>query len=283
MKSKPVAPGPSLFGDLTQRWRRGKDYYRHKGEGFDPSRYGVELIPDDTTARSFVVEHHYSGTLPACRLRVGLYRLRELVGVAVFSVPMQARTIPAYAPELTPAEGVELGRFVLLDDVEYNAESFFLARAFRVLRAELPWVRLVVSYSDPVERTNADGALVKPGHWGAIYAGKGARFVGLAKSETLVLDRAGRVLSRRSLSKLKNDERGAAGAYDRLIAAGAPPRRLGEEGAAYVQRALLEGPFRRLRHPGNLTWLFDPSGTGNHLPASAKPALPYPKRDREAA
>jgi hypothetical protein len=36
-----------------------------------------------------------------------------------------------------------------------------------------------------------------------------------------------------------------------LVDLGAPARFLFEDGASYVSRALREGSFRRVRHPGN--------------------------------
>lgn len=268
--------------DFTQRWRNGRDRYRQRGADFRPGDFGVEPIASDRVAKAFVVEHHYARSYPAARVRVGLYRRApfvapELVGVAVFSVPMQSRAIAAYAPGLGADEGVELGRLVLLDEVPFNAETWFLARAFAAMRALLPRVRLVLSYSDPIARAAEDGRVVTPGHVGCVYQSKGARYVGRSRAETLHLDAAGRVVSRRSLSKIRLDERGAAGCYARLLAAGAPPRRLGEEGDAYVARALAEGPFRRMRHPGNHTYLFNADGTGLEVP-SPRPALAYPKK-----
>ena len=59
----------------------------------------------------------------------------------------------------------------------------------------------------------------------------------------------GRVANGRALSKIRNDERGAAGAYAQLRSMGAPERRPFESGADYVARALQT--FRRIRHPGN--------------------------------
>ena len=272
----------------TQRWRERRDTFRALAADFDPGQFGVEVIPGDAVARAFVERHHYSGSLPAARLRVGLYRRRawltpELVGVAVFSVPMQARAVPAYAPSLAASAGVELGRFVLLDEVPFNTESWFLARAFRALRAELADVRLVLSYSDPVPRVALDGRVVMPGHVGAIYQAKGARYVGRARGRLQVLDQHGRVLSDRALAKVRNEERGAAYAYRQLLAAGAPPRRPLEEPAAYVARALAEGPFRRVRHPGNHVYLFDPGGLAAELPDCAAPGKTYPKKGRETA
>ena len=81
------------------------------------------------------------------------------------------------------------------------------------------------------------------------------------------------MVSARALSKLRNDDRGAAYAYRDLLAAGAPPRQLGEDNRAYVARALAEGPFRRFKHPGNLTytWALDPTAP------PMLPSKPFPK------
>lgn len=283
MNTPPPSPTSEPAG-VTQRWLQGRDYYRARAADFDPAQFGVELLPGDAVAREFVQRHHYSGSYPAARCRVGLYRRRawftpELVGVAVFSVPMQARAIHAYAPGV---DGVELGRFVLLDEVPYNAETWFLRRAFGALRAALPAVRVVLSYSDPIPRSSDDGRVVIAGHVGSIYQGKGARYVGRATGRWLVLDRAGRVVSDRTLAKIRNDERGAAYAYRQLLAAGAPSRRPLEEGAAYVRRAVAEGPFRRLRHPGNHAYLFGVDGLDPGA-LSPRAALPYPKSERGVA
>ena len=240
-----------------QRWRAGRESYRPAGEPIEPWRYRVELI-DERQAKDFVATHHYAPTMPPARLRVGLFQVNrflrpELVGVAVFSVPMQAAAVPRYLG-VAQAEGVELGRLVLNDCVPSNGESFFVARANRLLEQSLPDVRGVLSYSDPVERIGADGRIVKRGHFGTVYRALSASYFGRSSPRTLVLDPRGRVLSQRSLSKLRCGESGAAGAYRQLLEAGAPPRRLGEDEDDYVRRALAEGPFRRMRHPGNLVF-----------------------------
>src|SRR3546814_12350961 len=69
-----------------------------------------------------------------------------------------------------PQAGVELGRFVCLEEVAFNGESFFLARALRVLVAEKREVRSVLSYADPLERRDIlTGIVTKPAHAGQIY------------------------------------------------------------------------------------------------------------------
>lgn len=239
--------------NLCQRWRSRRTSYRPAGEPIDPSRYGVDLISEDD-ARSFVVEHHYSGTYPAARDRVGLFRCEgagraKLVGVAVFSVPMQQRVIPRWLG-VDPNAGVELGRFVLLDDVEANGETWFLARALRALRESKPEIVSVVSYADPMPRQGDAGPFLA-GHVGTIYQAMNGVYMGRSSRRRLTLDRCGRVVSGRALTKLRKGERGASGVYDRLRSVGAPKRRAGESGAEYVTRALREGPFQHMVHPGN--------------------------------
>lgn len=262
--------------NLTQRWRDARESYRQRGEAFDPSRFGVELIDSDTEAREFVQRHHYSGSYPAARLRVGLYRQRswvvpELVGVAVFSVGVQPKAVPSWVPGLTPAQGIDLGRFVLLDDVPFNGETWFLRRAFAVLARELADVRCVLSYSDPLPRRTDAGHLVTPGHVGVIYQAKGARYAGRTEPRSILLDKDGRTVSARSLSKIRLEERGHEAAARSLVQRGAPVRAPGESGSAWLERALRD--FLRVRHPGQHVYLFAPDGRA--LPGAA---LAYPKK-----
>jgi hypothetical protein len=255
-----------------QRWNRRRDSYRPAGEPIDPRRYSVEVV-EEAAARRFVVEHHYAGTFPAARLSVGLHRAGVgLVGVAVFSVPMQPKSVTRHAGQ-DPAAGVELGRFVLLDEEPANAETWMLARAFRLLRAAKPDVRAVVSYSDPLPRVSESGHEIKPGHVGTIYRAFNGRFVGRSSPRVLVLARDGRVVSGRTLTKLRKGERGAAAAYRTLLDMGAPRRLPGEADDAYVSRALRDGPFRRMPHPGNLAYAW---GLDDDARAALPDRLPFP-------
>jgi hypothetical protein len=248
----------------TQRWRDRRDTYRQRGEAFHPSEFGVELIASDRTARDFVWAHHYSGSFPSARCRVGLYRSREgwyrpeLVGVAVFSVPMSQAVIPKWAG-VEPRHGIELGRFVLLDEVPFNAETWFLSRATAALRAELPELKALISFSDPVARTDSTGAVVTPGHVGTIYQARNAAYLGRTDPILHWLASSGRFLSPRALSKIRGGEQGWEYASRDLVSAGAPPRLPAEEPAAWLRRALTSGAFSRIRHPGNhaYLWRFD--------------------------
>lgn len=262
--------------DFGQRWTDRRSSFRVRGRDFDASRYSVDLLSTDRQAKTFVERHHYSGSYPAARVRAGLFEGRELVGVAVFSVPMQAAVVPKWLG-CAESEGVELGRLVLLDCVPFNAETWFLRRAFSALRQEKAEIRGVVSYSDPVPRQTAAGVTVMPGHVGTIYKAFNGAYLGRGSKRTLLLDHAGRVVSARALSKLRNGERGAEYAEQVLYEAGAPGRYRGESGRSYVQRVLAAGVFRRVPHPGNhvYAWSFDRALSLVSKPFPVLPGAPH--------
>jgi hypothetical protein len=250
--------------NITQRWSARRASYRPAGEPIDTRRYEVASIDLDTPAKAFVVEHHYSGTYPAARRRFGLYRGTRLVGVAVFSVPINARSL-ACLPGATE-ESVELGRFVLADSVPANGETWFLGRAFEELRRQ-GFVG-VVSFSDPHPRSSSFGNVIFGGHVGTIYQAHNAIYLGRSKSEDIRLLDDGSVLTRRAISKLLHRERGHVYVAEHVERCSGP-RLLGEDTRAWIDRVT-----RRSRHPGNLkyAWALRPRDR-RHLP----PSLPYVK------
>src|SRR5215813_7004166 len=155
----PADPVRLRGGEMTRamRWSPGRrQSWRREGELIDPGAYYVAEISDDATAKAYVTGRHYSGSYPAAARRYGLYRTDGdgLAGVAVLSVPPQAKVLTAVFPGLEPySESLELGRFVLDDEVAYNGESMFLAEVLRLAGAD--GVRGVVSFSDPVPRRDA--------------------------------------------------------------------------------------------------------------------------------
>lgn len=255
--------------DFTQRSERRKTRFIPPDNRFNPLAYEVAEIRGDTVARAFVEEHHYSATYPAARVRFGLYKASELVGVAVYSHPTNDRVLARLPCERL--EGVELGRFVLLDAVPFNAETWFIARCHALLHRA--GYRGVVSFSDPEPRLDAGGVRVFRGHLGMIYQASNAVFVGRATPRTLRLRSDGTVMSARTIQKIRARERGWRYAAGQLERDGASP--LGEHDDARAWVAMwLPRITRKLRHPGNLTYLFGLDGAIKRL---LPPSQPYPR------
>ena len=109
---------------VEQRWRRGRDRWVHPGgPRFVPARYEVDVI-DEAAARPFIETHHYAHSYPAARFAYGLFDtlVGQLVGVAVYAVPVNVAVLTGPFPALTPYEqSIELSRLVLLDDVPFNS------------------------------------------------------------------------------------------------------------------------------------------------------------------
>lgn len=252
---------------VTQRWRERRDLYRPAGEVIVPSQYDVAAIAEGP-AKAFVIEHHYSGSFPAARFRFGLYQRGELAGVAVFSHPCRDEVLTSVFPGVVTA-AVELGRFVLLDEVPGNGETWFLARCFEQLRGH---VRGVVSFSDPVPRTTFDGRPMMPGHVGTIYQAGNGVYLGRASARTLRLLPDGRVFSARAAQKIRSLDRGWRYSAAVLEAFGADPVDVGDS-TGWLRRWLPQ-LTRTMRHPGNHRYAW---GIARGVVPAGKRA-PYPKR-----
>jgi len=258
---------------VNQRWRDARDSYRPAGETIRTADYSVEQIPE-LDAKSFVIQHHYSGSYPAARVRFGLFRGSLLAGVAVLSQPCHDRVLTNVFRGVPASDAAELGRFVLLDEVPGNGETWFLGRIFDVLRRE--GFAGVVSFSDPEPRTAADGRIIFPGHIGTIYQAHNAAYLGRATPRSLHVLTDGTVLSARALQKLRAGEKGWSYAVDLLVKHGATapdaePQT--EFFRAWLRRAI-EATTRRQRHPGNHRYAWGLTrGMRKQLAGG-----PYPKR-----
>ncbi|MFG1857437.1 hypothetical protein ACGFJT_36770 [Actinomadura geliboluensis] len=258
--------------------------WRHRSDGGFASASFAAARVDEATARSFVLDRHYSGTYPAGRLQYGMYRVSgpapELVGVAVLSVPMNVKTLTGPFPRMTPyAESVELGRFVLADQVPGNGESWFIGRIAELAAAD--GVRGIVAFSDPFGRTRLDGSVVFPGHVGTIYQAANFGYFGRGTPRTLALLPDGSVLSARALSKVRRDEQGHQYVERQLVAHGADPRPDGMPGALWLPGALRQARVRPMRHGGNHRYCLA-IGPRRRRIRPALPPSPYPKHTTPA-
>ena len=258
-----------MITTVAQRWRNHRANYRPIGEVINPAHYEVALIRDDKTAKSFILQHHYSSSYPSARFRFGLYWGGLLVGVAVFSVPANDKVL-ACLPG-APLENVELGRLVLLDRVPSNAETWMLARCFEVLRRE--GLNGAVSFSDPVARTTPDGTVVFKGHVGGLYQAFNGIYLGLGTARTLRLLPDGSVFSDRAAQKIRSMDRGWQYASELLERHGAAHLTDGANGRLWLTE-WLPRVTRRLPHGGNHKYILP---IGKHVRKHLPKSLAYPK------
>lgn len=141
-----------------------------------------------------------------------------MAGCAAFSVPMTQAVVPALLDGLHPSLGVELGRFVLLDEVEANGKPGPWPGPSRYCAKRCRRIRGVVSYCDPEPRYSKTGDLVKKGHVGTIYRAHNATPRGRSKPRTLLLapDRVGGQQTRSFQIKERRVRRGLRGRHAAL-------------------------------------------------------------------
>ena len=121
---------------MNQRWLYRKDRYRPDGETINTRLYEVAEIGTGQ-AKAFVQLHHYSGpnSWVYDRFRYGLFTAGRLIGAAVFSHPVNEKIFSVFPGSVR--QSVELGRFVLLDEVPGNGERSFPRQNFRPLTSRL--------------------------------------------------------------------------------------------------------------------------------------------------
>lgn len=253
-----------------QRWTYGRLSWRAVGEpGFDGDRYVVEEIPD-WSAALFVGEHHPSPDFPAALSCYGLIRRadRHLLGVAVVGAPARTSVLTGAFPALEPyRQSGELSRLVLVDQAEGDAELVLWEGVSRLARAS--GLRGLVSSADAQPRRTRAAEVIVRGHVGAVYrAAAGAVHLGQAPSRVEWQWRDGTVLDDGVVRRFGAQRRGSAYLESRLIAAGARPRRYGEEPAGWLAGALRQAGVRRVRleSPHRYRFTLD-DAAGRHRPS----------------
>lgn len=262
---------------IAKRWtERRHTWVTAAGDLFTAASHSVDVVDGDTLPKRFIARHHYAGTFPAKRLAVGLFgRRAQLVGLAVFSVPSSNAALAKWTG-MGHDDACELGRFVCTPDVAYNGETWFLARAIKLLVSEKA-LRAFVSFADPLEWKN--GALVvKPQHFGTIYQASNALHAGRTNPASHLVGPDGRPVSPRGLSKLRKLSRGWEYVERQLLALGAPARGISEHPRDWLGRVRRSPGFTTQRHPGNLAYVFGLDDVARAaLSKLHDGGLPYPK------
>lgn len=125
----------------------------------------VEPCPKRDAADA-VVKFHYLHRKPNISHAFGLYRNHKLVGVVTFGTPA-SRHLQLSVCREHPEHVIELNRLWVHDSMPKNTESWFVARALRMLPSAI-----VVSYADTAQ-----------GHLGYIYRALSFRYAGWTDME----------------------------------------------------------------------------------------------------
>ncbi len=258
-----------MLTPLAQRWRDKRGTYRPAGEVINTRNYEVARNVDRALAIQFVKQHHYSGSVCTIDELFTFYEHGELVGVAIFSEPQHKNSLTNVFPNSCISHLLELGRFILLDRVPGNGESFLHARCREQLKKDYAGY---VAFADDTPRRDTDGNLIFRGHLGCHYQASNAVLIGRGTKRTLRLFNDGRVYSDRAAQKVRAAEKGWRYAARQLEEAGAPPVPEAEQERRAWLRHWRIALTRPLPHPGALkyAWSLDKSV---RLPKS----LPYPK------
>ncbi|MEV1170838.1 hypothetical protein [Nonomuraea sp. NPDC049784] len=238
---------------LTSRdERRAADTWRQRRlGGFDKSRYEVRRIAY-SDAKKYVEQHHYLHTFVACKVAFGILdQAGYLQGVIVLSNAASDAVLTSAWPTLRPnSESTCIGRVVLADELDSNAESWAIGQALKMARTL--GFRAVVSFCDPVPRDSVDGKRVHPGHYGTIYRATNMLHTGRTRNRTMLLFPDGTALDPRALSKVVNGESGRQYVQRRLEAHGASPPRQGEHVRDWLDRAFDAAGVREQKVSGVL-------------------------------
>lgn len=138
-------------------------------------------------AREFVTEHHYAkGMHNGPTLCAGLFDGERIIGVIAFATPCsEAVRSSVFGPDRR-GRVTELHRLVILDETPTNAESWFIARALRLLRQRRADLEAIVSFADEGH-----------GHRGTVYQASNALYYGASPGQTAYLDPTGRLRHKR--------------------------------------------------------------------------------------
>lgn len=143
-----------------------------------------EIQPCSRKAARYACRHwHYSGRLPASKLfTLGVYEDGCFIGAVVFGLSATPNISRPFGVPNTAA--CELCRLALSE--HHVPTSRIISVALRLLRAQCPGVRFVVSFADPTH-----------GHGGAIYRAAGWIYTGRVTTHHYIVN--GRIIHPRSL------------------------------------------------------------------------------------
>ncbi len=137
-----------------------------------PKPRDLEITPCTIQGvRSFIEDNHYSKSINGVKITqcFSVDYEGELVGAVLFG---QLSTTAWKKFGDTEKEVLELRRLVLLDKCQRNSESRVIGFCLRWIKKNIPEVKTVVSYADPMY-----------GHEGVIYKASNFKMVGMTPDD----------------------------------------------------------------------------------------------------
>jgi hypothetical protein len=117
------------------------------------------VAPTTRAIAERLVQSHYLHRWPGVVVLVmGMWKGPFIVGVVVFALPPR-ETAKRYKVPLV----WELARLFINDSEPFNSETWFVARAIRYVKKNVPSVGAIVSYADPSH--GHSGKIYKAGNW----------------------------------------------------------------------------------------------------------------------
>lgn len=149
--------------------------------GFSSEGFKVKKIKS-SVGKDFIRKHHYTRSCHNGPMCYGLFREDDLIGVIAFATPISENVrASVYGPD-RKNEVTELHRLIILDGTKTNAESWFIAKALKLLKKDRPNYSAVVSFADETQ-----------GHVGTIYKATNALYQGTTAKAWFFRDQENRL------------------------------------------------------------------------------------------
>lgn len=130
-------------------------------------------VVDNSFAKDFMTENHYSKTCPQLYYALGFYHQGQIVCMVCFGPPSGRLLAQAVMANGNAQNVCELVRLFAFDWGPKNTESYAIGQSLSWLEKNAPDMRVVVSYADPNQ--GHIGTIYQATNW--IYTGQGSRLV----------------------------------------------------------------------------------------------------------
>lgn len=127
-------------------------------------------VIDETLARTFISKYHYSKTCSRIVVAIGEFVEDNMVNCIVFNYCSGREMAQQVMAGGCNDNTLELARMVSIEPKPKNLESYCIAKAFKWLKANMPNIKIIISYADNTV-----------GHHGYCYQASGFTYYGQSR------------------------------------------------------------------------------------------------------